>query len=486
MKENIVLIDRGLRLFDSVYKSEKINIKYLIVDYDAQVEEIQKTHSIENIFAATDSLNEQIACAVSHLNYDLVDEFKATQIKSEHFHDRFSDDTNLIQYYYLCALSFWNEVFSLEDVSAVVLDGVEHGANYDNLILDVAKFHGVAGYTIEGFAGRPVTTSLRNELLVSYPSVSSFAVMNYKTREYVAIDCQQLGLNLTNLSNYLFYLDKANSDQEGKPKSIFKKTTAILSSFKKRIPYGNFMALKHMVFNKTLSFYNVGAPVSQLLRNMKYAKKLEKFYNSIAVEFDTSKKCVFYALHFEPEASIMVRTRLRNQLMIIKLLSQSLPKDWVLYVKEHPDQFRLNKPGFWFFLITFHKFRTKEFYREILRFDNVHLLKANIKSKTLIRHSEAVASINGTIALEAISFNKPLVLVGHESTPVGLCKDVLKVTSAKQYREALEKVRAGFTPEYVDFKEIVDNYAFESSNFSSFDARLLIEYLVCEYSYSQK
>ena len=198
MKENIVLIDRGLRLFDSVYKSEKINIKYLIVDYDAQVEEIQKTHNIENIFAATDSLNEQIACAVSHLNYDLVDEFKATQIKSEHFHARFSDDTNLIQYYYLCALSFWNEVFSLGDVSAVVLDGVEHGANYDNLILDVAKFHGVAGYTIEGFAGRPVTTSLRNELLVSYPSVSSFAVRNYKTREYVAIDCQQLGLNLTN------------------------------------------------------------------------------------------------------------------------------------------------------------------------------------------------------------------------------------------------------------------------------------------------
>jgi len=481
MRKNIVLIDRGLRLFDSIYRSEKINIEYLIADYDIQVEALKKTHDINNIFAATDSLNEQIARAVSHLNYDLVDEFKATQIKSEHFHDRFSDDTNLVQYYYLCALSFWNEIFASGDIAAVVLCGVEHGANYDNLILDVAKSHGVSGYVIESFAGRPVTTSFKNELSVSHPSVSSYSVKNYQSKEYIAIDSQALGLTPINPSDYLCYLDKVNSVQSNDTKNIFEKTTAMAHSFKKRIPYGNLMALKHMVLNKMLSFYNVGTSASQLLRNMKYAKKLEKFYNSISVEFDTSKKCVFYALHFEPEASIMVRTRLRNQLMIIKLLSQSLPEGWVLYVKEHPDQFRLNKPGFWFFLITIHKFRTKEFYQEILKFDNVYLLKTSVKSKTLIQHSEAVASINGTIVLEAISFNKPLVLVGHESTPIGLCKDALKVTSSDQYQDALAEIEQGFRPTYSDFETIIGNYAFELSNFNPTNARLLAEYLVCEY-----
>ena len=479
VKKNIVLIDRGLRIFDSVYKSKTVRVKYLITDYDAQVEKIKKAYKVDHVFAATDSLNTKLTLLNNDIDYELIGKFKSTQLKSEHFHDRFSDDTNLIQYYYFCALSFWNEVFSSGEISAVVLDGVEHGANYDNLVLDVAKSHGVDGYLIEGFAGRPIKTSLKNEFLVSYPSVSSFAIRDYRTREYVPIDCQKLNLTPTNLSNYLFYLDKKKEKAQKTPQELFRKITSILSSLKGRIPYGYFMAFKSIISSKSLNFYNVGMPPSKLLNNIKYVKRLEKFYNSIAVEFDSSKKSIFYAMHFEPEASITVRTKLRNQLTIIKMLSQSLPRGWTLYVKEHPDQFKTNRPGFWFFLITVHKFRTKEFYKEILKFDNVKILKTRTKSREVIQNSEAVISINGTIALEAISFKKPLILFGHESTPIGLCDDVLKVTSSRQCRDAMKEIESGFSPVYVDFENIIKCHAFETSNFSPFEARLLVEQLVC-------
>lgn len=481
-KKNIILIDRGLRILDSVYRSQEVNIKYLITDYDTQVEEIKKVYDIDHVFAATDSLNAKLTRLSSDFDYELIEKFKATQLKSEHFHDRFSDDTNLIQYYYFCALSFWSKVFSSEDISAVVLDGVEHGANYDNLILDVAKFYGVNGYLIEGFAGRPIKTSLKNEVLVSYPSVSSFVVRDYKTRSYVPIDCQKFGLAPTNLDNYLFYLDRPNFKLQKESKDMARKVISILASLKSRIPYGYFMAFKCILFGKLLNFYNVGTTPFKLLDNISYAKKIKSYYNSIAVEFDPSQKSVFYAMHFEPEASITVRTRLSSQLMIIKILSQSLPNGWILYIKEHPDQFETNRPGFWFFLITIHKFRTKKFYNEILKFDNVKLLKTSIKSKEIIQKSKAVASINGTIALETISFKKPLILFGHESTPVGLCNDVLKVASLDQCVSALEKIKGGYFPMYSDFREVIEKYAFEASNFATFNAQPLVDYLVCSFN----
>jgi hypothetical protein len=209
---------------------------------------------------------------------------------------------------------------------------------------------------------------------------------------------------------------------------------------------------------------------------------MKRFYNSIAVEFDMSKKYIFYALHFDPEANTMARARFSNQLSVIKQLSQSLPKDWILYVKEHPDQFKLNKPGWWFYLLSIHKYRTKDFYKELLKFDNVNLLKHKVKSQEVIESSEAVSTISGSIASEALIFNKSLILFGHQSTPFGLCKDVFKITSSKPCQVAINQIESGFIPDYSDFNKIVDDYLFELNKEAPNDIRLLVDYLACEYS----
>jgi hypothetical protein len=109
-------------------------------------------------------------------------------------------------------------------------------------------------------------------------------------------------------------------------------------------------------------------------------------------------------------------------------------------------------------------------------------LKHKVKSQDVIKSAEAVSTINGSIASEALVFNKSLILFGHQSTPFGLCKDVFKITSSKQCQEAMNQIESGFIPDYSDFNKIVDNYLFKLKMSPLNDVGLLIDYLVCEYS----
>jgi hypothetical protein len=194
------------------------------------------------------------------------------------------------------------------------------------------------------------------------------------------------------------------------------------------------------------------------------------------------KKSIFYALHFDPEASIMAKARFSNQLMIIKQLSQNLPDDWTLYVKEHPNQFELHQPGWWFYLTSIHKYRTKDFYNQILKLKNVKLLKYDIKSKDIIQNVRGISTINGTLASEALSLNIPLLLFGHQSTPFGKCKDVFKITTSDSCFNALKIIEGGFVADYSDFVTIVNYYCFELKRATQNDVQLLVDYLVCEYN----
>ena len=84
----------------------------------------------------------------------------------------------------------------------------------------------------------------------------------------------------------------------------------------------------------------------------------------------------------------MSRARFGSQISIIKQLSQNLPENWILYIKEHPDQYKLDGPGWWYYLTTIHKYRTKDFYGEILKLSNVRLLKYENKSQDIIEICE--------------------------------------------------------------------------------------------------
>jgi len=468
MKKNIVLIDLNLTLIKSIYESEKVNIEFLITDADdAKLTKIKDLYDIKNI-VTRDQFHDYTVQEISDIDYKTIEKFQASQLNSEHFQARYSNDINLMQYHYFNALSFWINVFTKNNISAVVLDDLAHGANYDSLALDVAKVYGVSGYVVESHMVRQTKDGL----------VAVRSVLDYNLKERISLDLCKLNLKSIDIDNYLFYTDNISVALKKKRRSI----KDVVKFFLPPYAYLIVLSLIKIMRSKSIHGHGLNSHPASILKNIFYIRKMRRLYNSISVEFDASKKYVFYALHFDPEATIMARARFSNQLVVIKQLSQSLPRGWVLYVKDHPDQFKLDRSGWWYFLISIHKYRTKEFYHELLKFDNINLLKHKVKSQDIIKSAEAVSTINGSIASEALTYNKPLILFGHQSTPFGLCEDVFKVTSTKQCQEAINQIESGFTPNYSDFNKIVDNYFFELKVTHLNDVRLLVDYLVCESS----
>ena len=200
MKKNIILIDLELTLIQSICVSKKVNIEFLITDADdMKLEEIKNLYGVKNIITRSE-FNDFTARKVSDIDYKIIEQFKASQLNSEHDQDRWSTDVNLKQYYYFNALFFWVSVFNTNNISAVVVDGFVHGANYDNLALDVAKSYGVSGYVIENHMMRYVKDKI---VLVR-------SVLDYNLNKRISLDICKLGLKLVDINNYLFYLDKIN------------------------------------------------------------------------------------------------------------------------------------------------------------------------------------------------------------------------------------------------------------------------------------
>ena len=101
-------------------------------------------------------------------------------------------------------------MFNTNNISAVVVDGFSHGANYDNLALDVAKSYGVSGYVIENHMMRYVKDKI---VLVR-------SVLDYNLNKRIPLEICKLGLKSVDINNYLFYLDKMSAFLEKKRKSI--------------------------------------------------------------------------------------------------------------------------------------------------------------------------------------------------------------------------------------------------------------------------
>jgi hypothetical protein len=107
-------------------------------------------------------------------------------------------------------------------------------------------------------------------------------------------------------------------------------------------------------------------------------------------------KCVLYAMHFQPEMSTLAQGIFAaNQIALIENISKSLPLGYTLIVKEHP---------------VMRGFRPAWQYRHIADMHNVEMCDA--PAKEIIRRCDAVLTISGTIAVEALAFGKPAIVFG--------------------------------------------------------------------------
>jgi len=105
-------------------------------------------------------------------------------------------------------------------------------------------------------------------------------------------------------------------------------------------------------------------------------------------------KYVYFPLHYRPERTSNPDGGVfYDQIIPISMISEALPDGWLIYVKEHPSQLSMMLAG--------ECGRTTQYYDEIARLRGVKFIEPDYSSKALLMHSQAAATITGTIAWEA-------------------------------------------------------------------------------------
>lgn len=121
---------------------------------------------------------------------------------------------------------------------------------------------------------------------------------------------------------------------------------------------------------------------------------LQKFISTQRAEIPSDS--VFFAMHFQPEASTLVNgIWYSNQIALIEMLSKALPLGYTLVVKEHPRG-RGMRP-LWQ-------------YQHVASLHNVIISDA--PSKEIVRQCQMVVSVSGSVGLEALALDKPVLMLG--------------------------------------------------------------------------
>ena len=226
-----------------------------------------------------------------------------------------------------------------------------------------------------------------------------------------------------------------------------------VSKLKKILAFWNFFIL---IFNSKYRKYyeHKGWNIINLLKNELsnfFKQKIRKrFINKNSIkDIKFHEKYVYFPLQFEPERTILISAPFyTNQLELIKNIARSIPIDYLLYVKEHPAQ-------------ILHNWRKIEYYKEILRLPNVRLIDTSISSTTLIKNSNLVATVTGTVGLEAAALQKPSIVFGdsiyselscvHRIKNISILPEIIRLSLKKKLNPN----------EIQKFIDMLDNISFE-------------------------
>ena len=153
------------------------------------------------------------------------------------------------------------------------------------------------------------------------------------------------------------------------------------------------------------SYYNFWVDLLKWYRRLDlvfWKYKIYKTYKAKTGDFKLPNNYILFPLHYQPERTTLPEGgSFHNQMYALRLLLESLPKGMVVVAKEHPSTF--SNMCHW-------KYRWPNYY-----INDKNLVWAPIETDTgmLIKHSEVVASINGSVGFEAMLLKKKVVFFAH-------------------------------------------------------------------------
>ncbi|EAP86966.1 capsular polysaccharide export protein, LipB/KpsS family [Croceibacter atlanticus] len=157
-------------------------------------------------------------------------------------------------------------------------------------------------------------------------------------------------------------------------------------------------------------FWSWSKELHKVIKNPKFLiylptkYNLYRLYSKLSIAPSLSKKYIIFFLHFQPERTSMPEgLAFSNQWLIIRMISNTLPKGWRLLVKEHPSIYT-NHLDF--------RYRNSKLYKDINSLHNVELINLSFDTFKLIDNSQGIATITGTVGVQALIRNKPVLTFG--------------------------------------------------------------------------
>jgi len=168
-----------------------------------------------------------------------------------------------------------------------------------------------------------------------------------------------------------------------------------------------------------------------------YKRQLEKCYRGLMIEVDLRKNYIYVPLHYQPEKTTSPEGGFYvDQYLMVSLISKSLPKGWKVYVKEHVSQFSMKLYG--------ERGRSQTLYENLLSLGNVELVSLSYESFDLIDNAQAVATVTGTSALEAINRGKFALIFGNVWFQSS--EGIISISKKEDVLQILEKIKRGEKP----------------------------------------
>jgi hypothetical protein len=149
------------------------------------------------------------------------------------------------------------------------------------------------------------------------------------------------------------------------------------------------------------------------------------YYKRHSLYADFTKSYIYVPLQYQPELSTSpLADAYVDQQLIVQMISKYLPEDVYLYVKEHPMQTSCC--------------RNTKFYKDLSQTKNVVLVRKEMDSFNLIKHSLAVATSTGTPGWEALFRGKPVLMFG--SYIYQFADGVYKIRTTSNCQDALDQI----------------------------------------------
>ncbi len=271
--------------------------------------------------------------------------------------------------------------------------------------------------------------------------------------------------NLLNKSIEVFKLDGFKKMLD----YIFLKRIPLLSPFFfpftfKKVSANTFFKVQRKSWAHELNDFN---PFSYKLFLLKLRIKIffkKRSYKKKALRNLDNLRFIYFASPAQPEAtSLPIALNGRNVVLALKKLREVFPNDIKILYKENPMMFSTRNP-----YITGASWTNEDYYEEILKIKNLSLVDTDLDTFKLIDKSIGVASINGTISVEAIIRGKNAITFGNNWYDN---LDGIFPEKKKNISDAL----------YAMLNNEVPSYNFESLNFNSdllvsFSKRIFIEF----------